>query len=125
MLESGVSGHGLLRFIHLDPSGLLGSLRITGLVSAYSQAAFITAPSMMTPAVAYFQSATEIINYAGDAIAFPSLSLSGEPHCEQVMRHPRSWFRHTGSGPFEFAWREQFAQNCIDFAAIHRCDLRG
>ena len=58
ILESGVSGHGLLRFVHLDPSGLLGSLRITGLVSAYRQAAFITAPSMMTPAVAYFQSAT-------------------------------------------------------------------
>src|SRR5712671_6844047 len=31
ILESGVSGHGLLRFVHLDPPGLIRSWKMTGL----------------------------------------------------------------------------------------------
>ena len=40
ILESGVSGHGLLRFVHLDPSGLLRSLRITGCGQCLSSGSF-------------------------------------------------------------------------------------
>ena len=58
-LENGVSGHGLLRFVHLDPSGLITSrgLRMSGR-RAYRQAGLIMAPSITTPALTYFQSAT-------------------------------------------------------------------
>ena len=58
ILENRVSGPGLLRLIHLDPSGLIKSRGLRDWIRAYRQAAFITAPSMTTPAVTYFQSAT-------------------------------------------------------------------
>ena len=58
ILENGVSGHGLLRFVDLDPSGLILSWGLRDWLGAYRHAVFITAPSMTTPAVTYFQSAT-------------------------------------------------------------------
>ena len=59
ILKIGVSGHGFRRFVHPDPpetDQVLEDLRIRS--SVCHQAAFITAPSMTTPAVTYFQSAT-------------------------------------------------------------------
>src|SRR4029077_2367452 len=60
-LENGVSGHGLLRFVHLDPSGLITSRGLWYWIRgrpAYRQAALIIAASIRTPALTYFQSAT-------------------------------------------------------------------
>ena len=60
-LENGVSGHGLLRFVHLDPSGLITSRGLRDWMRerrAYRQAGLIMAPSITTPALTYFQSAT-------------------------------------------------------------------
>src|SRR5580704_18571718 len=59
-LENGVSGHGLLRFVHLDPSGLITSRGIRDWMRGrrgYRRASLITAPSITTLALAYFQSA--------------------------------------------------------------------
>src|SRR6476660_285500 len=36
ILESGISGHGLLRFVYLDPPGLIRSWEMTGLRLVYS-----------------------------------------------------------------------------------------
>jgi hypothetical protein len=58
ILESGISGHGLLRFVCLDPPGLIRSWEMTGLRRYIGQATFIVTPSITTPAVTYFQSAT-------------------------------------------------------------------
>ena len=58
ILENGVFSHGLLRFVDLDPSGLLLSWGLRDWLGAYRQAVFITAPSMTMPAVTYFQRAT-------------------------------------------------------------------
>src|SRR6202030_2599846 len=55
------SGHGLLRFVHLDPSGLITSRGLRYRMmwkTGYRQAALIMAPSITTPALTYFQSAT-------------------------------------------------------------------
>ena len=60
-LENGVSGHGLLRFVHLDPSGLITSRGLRDWMRGrrgYRQAGLIMAPSITTPALTYFQSAT-------------------------------------------------------------------
>jgi transposase len=57
ILENGVSGHGLLRFVDLDPSGLILSWGLRDWLGAYRHAVFIAAPSMTTP-VTYFQRAT-------------------------------------------------------------------
>src|SRR6266851_5616276 len=57
ILENGILGHGLLRFVHLDPPGLIKVQEDDG-VRYVRQAAVIAAPSMTTPAVTYFQSAT-------------------------------------------------------------------
>jgi hypothetical protein len=60
-LENGVSGHGLLRFVHLDPSGLIASRGLRYWMRGrrgYRQARLIMAPSITTPALTYFQSAT-------------------------------------------------------------------
>ena len=60
-LENGVSGHGLLRFVHLDPSGLITSRGLRYWMRGrrgYRQARLIMAPSITTPALTYFQSAT-------------------------------------------------------------------
>jgi hypothetical protein len=46
------------RFVHPDPPELIRFWKIWESVSAYRQAAFITAPSMATSAVTYFHSAT-------------------------------------------------------------------
>ena len=58
ILESGISGHGLLRFVYLDPPGLIRSWEMAGLRWYIRQATFIVTPSITTPAVTYFQSAT-------------------------------------------------------------------
>src|SRR5215831_5413788 len=58
ILESGISGHGLLRFVYLDPPGLIRSWEMTGLRWCLRQATFIVTPLITTPAVTYFQSAT-------------------------------------------------------------------
>src|SRR6266404_512168 len=39
--KSGISGHGLLRFVYLDPPGLIGSWEMTGLRWCTRQATFI------------------------------------------------------------------------------------
>ena len=60
-LENGVSGHGLRRFVHLDPSGLITSRGLRYWMRGrrgYRQAGLIMAPSITTPALTYFQSAT-------------------------------------------------------------------
>src|SRR5271170_1721828 len=60
-LENGVSGHGLLRFVHLDPSGLITSRGLRDWMCerrGYRCASLIMAPSITTPALTYFQSAT-------------------------------------------------------------------
>jgi hypothetical protein len=60
-LENGVSGHGLRRFVHLDPSGLITSRGLRYWMRGrrgYRQAALIMATSFTTPALTYFQSAT-------------------------------------------------------------------
>jgi hypothetical protein len=36
ILESGISGHGLLRFVYLDPPGLIRSWEMTGITLVYS-----------------------------------------------------------------------------------------
>src|ERR1700674_21258 len=58
ILETGILGHGLLRFVHLDPPGLIKVQEDDGVRLVCRQAAVIAAPSMTTPAVTYFQSAT-------------------------------------------------------------------
>ena len=58
ILETGVLGHGLLRFVYLDPPGLIRSRKMTEFGKSVRQAAVIAAPSITTPAVTYFQSAT-------------------------------------------------------------------
>src|SRR5215471_15642062 len=58
ILKSGISGHGLLRFVYLDPPGLIRSWGMTGLRWCIRWATFIVTPSITTPAVTYFQSAT-------------------------------------------------------------------
>src|SRR5271166_6173353 len=58
ILENGVLGHGLLRFVYLDPPGLIRSRKMTEFGKSVRQAAVIAAPSITTPAVTYFQSAT-------------------------------------------------------------------
>ena len=45
-------------FVDLDPSGLILSWGLRDWLGAYRHAVFVTAPSMTTPAVTYFQSAT-------------------------------------------------------------------
>src|SRR6267378_3191341 len=50
ILESGISGHGLLRFVYLDPPGLIRSWEMTDYVGV---ATFIVTPSITTPAVTY------------------------------------------------------------------------
>jgi hypothetical protein len=67
ILENGVLVHGLLRFVDLDPSGLILSWGLRDWLGAYRHAVFITAPSMRPPAVTYFQSATSSFR-AGAAI---------------------------------------------------------
>src|SRR5271155_5387489 len=60
-LENGVSGHGLLRFVHLDPSGLIASRGLWDWMRerrGYRRASLVIAPSITTPALTYFQSAT-------------------------------------------------------------------
>ena len=70
ILESGFLGHGSRRFVHLDPPGLIRSWKISGFVSVCHQAAFITAPSMTTPAVTYFQSATSSFRASATIVVF-------------------------------------------------------
>src|SRR3984957_21201525 len=60
-LENGVSGHGLRRFVHLDPSGLITSRGLRYWMHGrwgYRQAGLIMAPSITTPALTYFLIAT-------------------------------------------------------------------
>ena len=79
ILENGFSGHAKVRFVHLDPPGLIRSWKITDSVSVYRQAAFITAPSMTTPAVTYFQSATSSFRASATIVVFrrrPPLRLT-------------------------------------------------
>src|SRR6202020_1068102 len=60
-LENGVSSHGLLRFVHLDPSGLITSRGLRYWMRGrrgYRQAGLIIAPSITTSRLTYFQSAT-------------------------------------------------------------------
>ena len=82
ILENGVSGHGLLRFVDLDPSGLILSWGLRDWLGAHRHAVFvfITAPSMTTPAVTYFQSATSSFRAA-------PISLRRRP----PLRFTRSW----------------------------------
>jgi hypothetical protein len=68
-LEYGFLGHAKVRFVHLDPPGLLKSWKIKNSVSVY-QAAFMTAPSMTTPAVTYFQSATSSFRASATIVVF-------------------------------------------------------
>src|SRR5271166_4738743 len=79
ILPIGISGHGLSRFIHLDPPELIRSWKIANLFSACRQATFITAPSMRTPAVTYFHSATRSLRASATMIVFfmrPPLRLT-------------------------------------------------
>ena len=82
ILENGVSGHGLLRFVDLDPSGLIRSWGLRNWLRAYRQAAFITMPSMTTPAVTYFQSATRSFRASATIVV-----LRRRP----PLRFTRSW----------------------------------
>jgi hypothetical protein len=69
-----------VRFVHLDPPGLIGSWEITEFGSGVCQMALSTAPSMTTPAVTYFQSATssfrasDLVFYMPEARGFLRLS---------------------------------------------------
>src|ERR1019366_10307695 len=60
ILFNGFSSHALKRFVHPDPPELIRSGRFENLLSVCRQADFITAPSMTTPAVTYFHSATHM-----------------------------------------------------------------
>ena len=82
ILENGVSGHGLLRFVDLDPSGLILSWGLRDWLGAYRHAVFITAPSMTTPAVTYFQSATSSFRASATIVV-----LRRRP----LLRFTRSW----------------------------------
>src|SRR3954465_2765447 len=82
ILENGVSGHGLLRFVDLDPSGLILSWGLRDWLGAYRHAVFITAPSMTTPAVTYFQSATSSFRASATIVV-----LRRRP----PLRFTRSW----------------------------------
>jgi hypothetical protein len=70
ILNFGFLGHGFRRFVYLDPPGLIRSWKIMDSVSAYRQATFITAPSMTTPAVTYFQSATSSFRASATMVTF-------------------------------------------------------
>jgi hypothetical protein len=79
ILPIGISVHGLPRFVHPDPPELIRSWRFANLFSAYRQATFITAPSMTTPAVTYFHSATKSLRARATMIVFfmrPPLRLT-------------------------------------------------
>ena len=82
ILENGVSGHGLLRFVDLDPSGLILSWGLRDWLGAYRQAVFIAAPSMTTPAVTYFQRATSSFRASATIVV-----LRRRP----PLRFTRSW----------------------------------
>src|SRR5580700_3330677 len=82
LLENGVSGHGLLRFVDLDPSGLILSWGLRDWLGVYRHAVFITAPSMTTPAVTYFQSATSSFRASATIVV-----LRRRP----PLRFTRSW----------------------------------
>jgi hypothetical protein len=59
--KTAFQGHGLLRFVHLDPSELITSRGLRYWMRGrrgYRQAGLIMAPSITTPALTYFQSAT-------------------------------------------------------------------
>ena len=80
ILENGVSGHGLLRFVDLDPSGLILSWGLRDWLGAHRHAVFvfITAPSMTTPAVTYFQSATSSFAQAATVAFYAVVEPEGE-----------------------------------------------
>ena len=82
ILENGVSGHGLLRFVDLDPSGLILSWGLRDWLGAYRHAVFIAAPSMTTPAVTYFQRATSSFRASATIVV-----LRRRP----PLRFTRSW----------------------------------
>jgi hypothetical protein len=72
-LESGVSSHGLLRFVDLDPSGLIRpedyGIGWRGR-RACRQAGLVIAPSITTPALTYFQSATSSFRASATMVVF-------------------------------------------------------
>ena len=79
ILEDGFSGHGRMRFVHLDPPGLIRSWKISGFGQRLSSGRFITAPSMTTPAVTYFHSATSSLRASATMVVFlrrPPLRLT-------------------------------------------------
>src|SRR5580692_459358 len=73
---------GLLRFVDLDPSGLILSWGLRDWLGVYRHAVFITAPSMTTPAVTYFQSATSSFRASATIVV-----LRRRP----PLRFTRSW----------------------------------
>ena len=71
ILENGFLGHAKVRFVHLDPPGRISVLEGLRILSAFiGQATFITAPSMTTPAVTYFQSATSSFRASATIVVF-------------------------------------------------------
>ena len=79
ILSIGILGDGYHRFVHPDPPELIRSWKIRNLVSACRQASFITAPSMTTPAVTYFHSATSSLRASATMVVFfrrPPLRLT-------------------------------------------------
>jgi len=70
ILSNGVLGHRDTRFVHPDPPELIRSWKIRESVSAYRQAAFITAPLMATSAVTYCHSATSSLRACATISAF-------------------------------------------------------
>ena len=72
ILESGFSSHAKVRFVYLDP-------QYADSVNVPCQAAFITAPSMTTPAVTYFHNATSSFRASATMVVFfrrPPLCLT-------------------------------------------------
>src|SRR3954463_6925915 len=63
--------HRLLRFVHLDPPGLIRPREIGEGGRRRAQACLRMAPSIRTPAVAYFQSATSSLRARAMIIVLP------------------------------------------------------
>ena len=79
ILNSGFSDHSLVRFVHPDPPGLQVLEDFWNSVCACRQADTIVAPSIMTPAVTYFQSATSSLRASATMVVFlrrPPLRLT-------------------------------------------------
>lgn len=88
----GISGHPNLRFVHLDPPGLIRPwkkclVHIPWVSGNRHQALFMTAPSMTTPALTYFHSATSSLRASATIVAF----LRRPPFCfTRSLNHKES-----------------------------------